>query len=379
MQSANLRFHNFTNVSLCRYLPYCDVNYVNDCHTTTVRKCEACNIHGASLILAIFIIAGILITVGNILIIASVVFCDKRARTKYDLAKASLAFANFTVGVAIWLINIPHVIWSLGQTPLTIGLYVNQSANSALAIASATWFTFLFSSSVYHLLYMSIQRMIAVRWPIYYRNLSFKKVYLHLLLVWCFSLLASTPILPGNAIQVAYRANLFSFLPIIRERKLSETVVVLFGLVILSVPYVIMTILTIITAIVLNNQTKKSQTLRLRSPSASETAESRAKFKEKIKENRAFITLVFLQIGFTALIVPMFLSIVLNYAAIIDCTQGALNFAFYFASKTSSLANVIIYTWRDRGFQSFIRRICKRLCTRRLELRAENSNDQINR
>ncbi|XP_076801418.1 uncharacterized protein LOC143445909 isoform X1 [Clavelina lepadiformis] len=281
----------------------------------------------------------------------------------HHFPKVTISTFHKQIRVGLWVIDIPNVIWSLRQTPVSIGLYINQSISSPFAMGSAAWFTFLYSSSVYHLLYMSIQRLIGVRCPMRYRNLSYKKVYLHLFFVWCFSTLGSMPVLPGLAVEVIYRPDLFSFLPVLQKTDLSKTGSVLFVLIFISVPFVIMTVLTVITGVTLKRRKRftndtlthnsRNQTVAVGDP------ESRSNLKNKLKENQGLITLVFLQIGFTGLVVPTFFAVVLDLADVIDCTQSALNFTLLYFSVPSSFVNVFIYIWRDKNFRLFMKRIVK--------------------
>lgn len=49
-----------------------------------------------------------------------------------------------------------------------------------------------FGSSVYHLLYMTVLRLYAIKRPVQYKILSGEKVKLHLLAIWIFNIVSST-------------------------------------------------------------------------------------------------------------------------------------------------------------------------------------------
>ena len=67
-----------------------------------------------------------------------------------------------------------------------------NSQGTVEAFFAGSLFLFLYSSTIYHLFYMSIQRYIAINWPMRYRRQSIKSIRLQLLLIWLLSLLSGT-------------------------------------------------------------------------------------------------------------------------------------------------------------------------------------------
>jgi len=89
------------------------------------------------------------------------------------------------------------VIQSTNETPEDILHKEEESAGTIEAFFAGIFFLFLYSSTIYHLFYMGIQRYAAIRWPLWYRSQTMKSIRIQLVVIWLLSLASGT--LSGKA------------------------------------------------------------------------------------------------------------------------------------------------------------------------------------
>ncbi|CAK8694719.1 unnamed protein product [Clavelina lepadiformis] len=296
------------------------------------------SIHLAQFILAGFIITAVLIILGNGWFVASVFTLKKKSRTRYDYAKASLAIADAIGGVTLFVFNIPNLIWSLDTTGPKIKDYNEFVASHSLAPKVAIILLhFNYSSSVYHILYATVNKFIAIKWPFQANVKSTKQIFFHLAAVWSFSALATLPMWFPEA-RIVYQSELFSYMPTFDIKNVEGIVILTVGTFLLIVPYIAMTILTFVILYVLHFSNKKSQSMR------------RSGNSRKVETN-FWTTMALMHLGFTLTVVPLLALVFLDIRRATTCTNGILHFVLNFIATMSGLVNVTIYSFRDRRFR----------------------------
>ena len=85
--------------------------------------------------------------------------------------------------------------WATTSTGKEMMMTISASHDSASSIIPALFNLFTFTSSLYHLLYMGMQRLHAVAWPISYKFQTKASVYQGLAAIWILAAVASS--LPG--------------------------------------------------------------------------------------------------------------------------------------------------------------------------------------
>ena len=91
--------HNTKMLMLCGTLPFCDNSANSACMNTTIKNCNKCNLVKGVLFMLFLIILGVVILIGNMLIIAVVIRCHRKKKIdKIDMMKTSLAVADLLTG-----------------------------------------------------------------------------------------------------------------------------------------------------------------------------------------------------------------------------------------------------------------------------------------
>ena len=86
----------------------------------------------------------------------------------------------------------PKLVRSTYETPEQIIKDELESLGTTEAFFAGIFFLFLYSSTIYHLFYMGIQRYVAINWPMRYRSQSTKSIRVQLSFIWLFSLVSGT-------------------------------------------------------------------------------------------------------------------------------------------------------------------------------------------
>ena len=95
-------------------------------------------------------------------------------------------------GVTLLALSSPKLVRSTYETPEQIIKDELESLGTAEAFFAGIFFLFLYSSTIYHLFYMGIQRYVAINWPMRYRSQSIKSIRVQLSFIWLFSLVSGT-------------------------------------------------------------------------------------------------------------------------------------------------------------------------------------------
>ena len=91
--------HNNKMLMLCGTLPFCDNSAKSACMNTTIINCNKCSLIKGVLFMLFLIILGVVILIGNMLIIAVVYRSHRKKKIdKIDMMKTSLAIADLLTG-----------------------------------------------------------------------------------------------------------------------------------------------------------------------------------------------------------------------------------------------------------------------------------------
>jgi len=91
--------------------------------------------------------------------------------------------------------------WVTKSTGEEVMMKITTSQGAASSVIPAIFNLFTFTSSLYHLLYMGMQRLHAVAWPINYKFQSKASLYQGLAVVWILAAVSAS--LPGEGLHDA--------------------------------------------------------------------------------------------------------------------------------------------------------------------------------
>ena len=98
-QNKTLNTSNLSPFTFCGTLPFCDNSANSACINTTIKNCNKCSLVNGILFMLILIILGLVISIGNMLIIAVVYRRHRKKKIdKIDIIKMSLAIADLLTG-----------------------------------------------------------------------------------------------------------------------------------------------------------------------------------------------------------------------------------------------------------------------------------------
>lgn len=87
---------------------------------------------------------------------------------------------------------VPNIFITIRSSFEEMDQHVTEMQNSSLGKFIGTTGFFVFASSLYHLLYMSGQRLLAIQRPFLYRNQSSRTIVIHLAITWSITALGTT-------------------------------------------------------------------------------------------------------------------------------------------------------------------------------------------
>ncbi|XP_076802511.1 uncharacterized protein LOC143446654 [Clavelina lepadiformis] len=237
--------------------------------------------------------------------------------------------------------------WSFTQSPGKILRYQCIFENTVTAKITATLTMMSYGASVYHLLYMSIQRFLAIRFPILYRRQPVKHVFCHLAIVWFFALSANAAVVFPKDASYRYHPSIFTFAPDFKPSNFKSKYVILF-VVSVVVLYFAMALLTGITGTILYARNQKSERLQ----SGGQETSHEVNQSDIKRDIRTFITILLIQIGFLLAVVPMSIFVICNGSNVCPNLSSTTDFVLNFLRCMGSLSNVIIYSIRDKNFRA---------------------------
>ena len=106
-QNKTLNTSNLSPFTFCGTLPFCDNSANSACINTTIKSCNKCSLVNGILFVLFLVILGLVISIGNMLIIAVVYRRHRKKKiNKIDIIKMSLAIADLLTGKYNLLKNI---------------------------------------------------------------------------------------------------------------------------------------------------------------------------------------------------------------------------------------------------------------------------------
>jgi len=99
-------------------------------------------------------------------------------------------------GFQILFVTMFNVNWTINSTSAEIIGAVETLKSSWQAYLGGMLYMLGFSASMNHLIYLGLQRLYAIRWPINYKHQSSNSLYFGLGMTWFFSLLV--PVVPSE-------------------------------------------------------------------------------------------------------------------------------------------------------------------------------------
>ena len=106
-QNKTLNTSNLSPFTFCGTLPFCDNSANSTCINTTIKSCNKCSLVNGILFVLFLVILGLVISIGNMLIIVVVYRRHRKKKiNKIDIIKMSLAIADLLTGKYNLLKNI---------------------------------------------------------------------------------------------------------------------------------------------------------------------------------------------------------------------------------------------------------------------------------
>nr|XP_002125310.1 relaxin receptor 2 isoform X1 [Ciona intestinalis] len=340
---------------LCGFPSFCSYSAYNVCSNTTLVECDECSMIGAGFFIFACVVLGAMILIGN-----SLVFWynfRNSIQDKFSIMKASLSVADSLAGIQIFGVVLYNVSWTINSTSQELDMKQLLYQDSPQAIIGGMFYIMSFTSSLFHLLYFSGQRLFAVTYPINYKIQSNAHVAFGLVLTWILGVISATvPAWFPNTYTYSYYHTIYLFLPSIRNysstNNSSSGAALALVFVFSILPYCLMVILTITSAL----------QIRIRLIRSASLSKSMDKDLLKKKEVKLIKTVAIMQIGFTVTLVPVVVILVLFYAHVFSCKNVSTPYVIgFYMSMSNSLVNVLVYSGRDSKFRAWLKSIvtCK--------------------
>ncbi|XP_076803141.1 uncharacterized protein LOC143447091 [Clavelina lepadiformis] len=325
------------------------IDIYNQCADIPLLSCDKCDLTRGAVFLSFVILLGLAILIGNILIICvGIQRHRKNKHTKMDLCRSSLALADLTTGIQILVVIVYNFSWSMKLTAKELNMEQLALRGTVRAYAGGILYFFGFTASLYHLIFIGLQRLYAIAKPINYKWQTDKPVFIGLAIVWCLSLMTSTiPAWQPSEITFTYIPSIFLYFPTTLKASEDQNYSALIALTIVFFvfPFVLMTCTTVATAVLIYKHNAHSEKIR--------SKHSQIPKKISKKKVSVFVTIAVMQIGFTVTLIPVVIVVSLFYSGHLTCYNVSIPYVvcFYF-SMSNSFVNILIYNIRDKAFRS---------------------------
>ncbi|CAK8676838.1 unnamed protein product [Clavelina lepadiformis] len=333
----------------CGFPPFCKASAYDSCANITLFHCKSCNMGKAAAFLSFVVCLGIVILFGNILIVAVGYRRYKnRSLQKFDIFRTSLAAADALTGVLILVITTHNFDWTIRSTATELNIKQIKLQGTAVASFGGWFYLFMFTSSLYHLLFIGLQRLYAIARPILYKLQGKRTVLYGLGIVWVFAALtASIPAWFPQRFTFSYYVTTLLFWPSVTMTKnkeyLSSSLALMAIFVVL--PFILMTSVSIALGVMLRAQTNKSRKLSSHGQPNSPNCVG--------QERLVFKNVAIMQIGFTLTLVPVMAVVLCFYTGRLNCSNVTIPYVVgFYLTMCNSLVNVIVYSARDSSFRS---------------------------
>ncbi|XP_076818107.1 uncharacterized protein LOC143463502 [Clavelina lepadiformis] len=321
--------------------------YIN-CFNQTLLSCQQCGVGRAIVFLILMVIFGLMIFVGNALVICvGYRRWKRRNATKLDICKTSLAAADTLTGVQILVVLVYNFSWSMNLTPIELDQQQLLLQGSAQAYVGGILLLFSLTSSLYHLLYMGGERIYAITKPLQYKWQSNTSLYAGLVLVWIVSIITATIFawFPGKFI-FTYMTTTFLFYPALHEDPQHHDYTVAIALMALFyiLPFLCLSASCVFAGVFIFHSWRNEPLV----------GKENSKISDSKRKQRVSIlkTISLMQIGFTITLFPIVVVAGLFYSGHLDCNSiGQPNMAAFYVSMSNSLVNFVIYSAREKNFR----------------------------
>ena len=85
-------------LKLCGFPSFCSADAYDTCLTTPLKDCQKCNAEHFGILVAVYVVLGLFIMLGNGIILWNVFSKRKGFKDTYSKIRGSLAFADFMTG-----------------------------------------------------------------------------------------------------------------------------------------------------------------------------------------------------------------------------------------------------------------------------------------
>lgn len=103
--------------------------------------------------------------------------------------------SEWFLGIQIFLVTLPNFLWTMNANSSQIAEAQLKLCGSLKAVIGGYLLIVIYTSSLYHLLLISIQRFTAIKWPVLYRISGNRSTFRALFCVWLKSLIVGS--IPG--------------------------------------------------------------------------------------------------------------------------------------------------------------------------------------
>ncbi|CAK8694142.1 unnamed protein product [Clavelina lepadiformis] len=338
---------HFKNISLdCPIPGFCSGSmqdlFIN-CFNQTWNTCQQCGVGREAAFMIGMIIIGLMIFFGNALVVCIGYRRWKRDDlSRLDICKVSLAFADIITAFQFLVVIPNNIVWSMKLTPAELIKRWLVLKRSPEAHAGGMFLMFGVTSSIFHLLFVAMERFYALIKSANYVSVQQKSMIIGLSVVWSASILASTGAawFP-HSYEFRYFPAAFLFIPGYTESHHTAAATAAW-VVLYVIPFILLLVSCAAGVVFVCRNGKKR------------AGKNSPLFNRK-KHITALKTIVFMQIGFTATTIPTFVVAFSNFLHQSDCavSDRAYMIAFYIG-MANSLVNVIIYSLRHQKFRDEI-------------------------
>nr|CAB3265839.1 relaxin receptor 2 [Phallusia mammillata] len=345
---------NNSNITTTSYVlfghpPFCSQSVSTVCQNVTLNRCKDCSMVGAGLFCLAVVILGLAIVTANSLVVWLFLTGKSTFTGSYGKIKMSLAIADLMTGIQIFFVVLPHFNWTINSTYQQIFDRTISFQNSPNAAVGGVFYLFIFTSSLYHLVFLALQRFCAIKWPIMYQQQDSKKVYAGLAGVWVIAFVSAvSPTWFPQSLAFGYQHIIFMFYlsQPSTGRNGSFIPLILVMLCIYIFPFLLMNSFTIAARYYMMRYNKKSAALR-----SNENTRKR--------DNMVFVTMATMQMAYVVTAMPLLIVIIMSYSSALDNNTVSIPFVVgFYLSMSNSFVNVIIYSVMDKKFRNAVKDLC---------------------
>ncbi|XP_078483186.1 uncharacterized protein LOC144743400 [Ciona intestinalis] len=335
----------------CMSVVFCTTNFTTECENVTLKACPVCNMRYAAIFITLVLILGFMIVVGNVIIIIST--RTLKRQSKVDVIRTSLAGADVLSGLNIFTVVVYHFAKTLNWTAAELVQYQASVVNTAPAVIGAVVFVFTVTSSLYHLLLLSCERLYAIQWPISYKLQSRSSLHRVLIGVWIISALtASVPGWFPKRFAFNYYSLIFVYYPSINQDAFVKQYGSVLSLLVIFIvlPFALTMVMLFVTLCIGHRHFKRSERLA-----------NQDRCRSIKKELSMVVHMILMMLGFSATIIPLVSFSIAYFTLKLGCGKIKVPYATcFYLGLGNSLVNVVVYSLLDKDFRQSVKNTCKR-------------------